>query len=74
MTLRVSIIVNNFNYAEYIAPCIESAITQTYRNIEVIVSDDGSTDNSRAIIELRIVHYNNIQAQRRTSFGIERRL
>ena len=51
MTLRVSIIINNFNYDEYIAPCIESAITQTYRNIQVIVSDDGSTDNSRAIIE-----------------------
>ena len=50
MTLRVSIIINNFNYDEYIAPCIESAITQTYRNKEVIVSDDGSTDNSRAII------------------------
>ena len=51
MALRVSIIINNFNYADYIAPCIEGAITQTYRNIEVIVSDDGSTDNSRAIIE-----------------------
>src|SRR3984893_5541271 len=51
MILRVSIIINNFNYAEYIAPCIESAITKTYRNIQVIVSDDGSTDNSRPIIE-----------------------
>jgi glycosyltransferase involved in cell wall biosynthesis len=50
MTLKVSIIINNFNYAEYLAPCIESAIGQTYGNIEVIVSDDGSTDNSRAII------------------------
>ena len=51
MTLKVSIIINNFNYAEYIASCIESAVDQTYRNIEVIVCDDGSTDNSRAIIE-----------------------
>ncbi len=51
MTLKVSIIINNFNYAEYLAPCIESAIGQAYSNIEVIVSDDGSTDNSRAIIE-----------------------
>jgi glycosyltransferase involved in cell wall biosynthesis len=51
MTLKVSIIINNFNYAEYIGFCIESAIAQTYQNIEVIVSDDGSTDNSRAIIE-----------------------
>jgi glycosyltransferase involved in cell wall biosynthesis len=51
MTFKVSIIINNFNYAEYIAPCIESAIAQTYQNIEIIVSDDGSTDNSRTIIE-----------------------
>lgn len=51
MTLKVSIIINNFNYADYVAACIESAINQTYENKEVIVSDDGSTDNSRAIIE-----------------------
>ena len=51
MTLKVSIIINNFNYAEFLASCIESAVGQTYRNTEVIVCDDGSTDNSRAIIE-----------------------
>jgi glycosyltransferase involved in cell wall biosynthesis len=51
MTLKVSIIINNFNYGQYIASCIESALAQTYRNIEVIVSDDGSTDNSQAVIE-----------------------
>jgi Glycosyl transferase family 2 len=51
MTVKVTIIINNFNYAKYIASCIESAIDQTYRNLEVIVCDDGSTDNSRAIIE-----------------------
>jgi glycosyltransferase involved in cell wall biosynthesis len=51
MTLKVSIIINNYNYAEYLASCIESAVTQTYPNTEIIVVDDGSTDNSRAIIE-----------------------
>jgi glycosyltransferase involved in cell wall biosynthesis len=51
MTLRVSIVINNFNYDRYIASCIESALNQTYRNIEVIVSDDGSTDDSQAVIE-----------------------
>jgi glycosyltransferase involved in cell wall biosynthesis len=51
MALKVSIIINNYNYAEYLPSCIDSAIAQTYRNTEVIVSDDGSTDNSRAIIE-----------------------
>src|ERR1700724_2929164 len=51
MTLKVSIIINNYNYAEYLVSCIESALAQTYSNTEVIVADDGSTDNSRAIIE-----------------------
>jgi glycosyltransferase involved in cell wall biosynthesis len=51
MTLKVSIVINNHNYGKYIGACIESALAQTYKNIEVIVSDDGSTDDSRAIIE-----------------------
>jgi glycosyltransferase involved in cell wall biosynthesis len=51
MNLKVSIIINSFNYSEYIATCIESAVKQTYGNVEIIVADDGSTDNSRAIIE-----------------------
>jgi glycosyltransferase involved in cell wall biosynthesis len=51
MVTKVSVIINNFNYAQFLGPCIESAVSQTYENVEVIVSDDGSTDNSRAIIE-----------------------
>jgi glycosyltransferase involved in cell wall biosynthesis len=51
MTLTVSIVINNHNYGKYVGACIESALTQTYEKVEVIVSDDGSTDNSRAIIE-----------------------
>ena len=51
MPAKVSVIINNFNYGEFLGSCIESALGQTYENVEVIVSDDGSTDNSRAIIE-----------------------
>src|SRR6476659_10838497 len=51
MNLMVTIIINNFNYAKYIGASIESALAQTYDNVEVIVSDDGSTDNSREVIE-----------------------
>jgi glycosyltransferase involved in cell wall biosynthesis len=46
----VSIIINNYNYAPYLAAAIESALAQDYRNLEVVVVDDGSTDNSRQII------------------------
>jgi hypothetical protein len=51
MSLSFSIIINNFNYAKYVGSSIESALAQTYGNVEVIVSDDGSTDNSREVIE-----------------------
>jgi glycosyltransferase involved in cell wall biosynthesis len=47
----VSILIVNYNYGRFIAAAIESALSQTYRNVEVIVVDDGSTDNSREVID-----------------------
>lgn len=46
----VSIIVDNFNYARFVGAAIDSALAQTYAPVEVIVVDDGSTDNSRDVI------------------------
>ncbi|MGF1588230.1 MAG: glycosyltransferase family 2 protein [Pleurocapsa sp.] len=46
----VSVVINNFNYANFISEAIDSAISQTYPLVEVIVVDDGSTDNSLDII------------------------
>jgi len=48
--LLVSIIINNYNYERFLAEAIDSALAQTYEDVEVIVVDDGSTDNSRQII------------------------
>lgn len=47
----VSVIINNFNYGRYLQDAIESALKQTYPWKEIVVVDDGSTDNSREIIE-----------------------
>jgi glycosyltransferase involved in cell wall biosynthesis len=47
----VSIVIPNFNYGRYLRSAIDSALAQTYSPTEVIVVDDGSTDNSRKIIE-----------------------
>jgi hypothetical protein len=46
----VSILINNYNYARFLDEAIDSALAQTYPNIEVVVVDDGSTDNSREVI------------------------
>ncbi len=46
----VSVLVNNFNYAGFLAAALESALAQTYAPLEVVVVDDGSTDGSRKVI------------------------
>lgn len=51
MKMRVSIVICNYNYADFLEQAIRSAVEQTYSNLEVIVVDDGSTDHSREIIE-----------------------
>ncbi len=48
--LLVSILINNYNYGRFLKEAIDSALNQSYQSIEVIVVDDGSTDDSREII------------------------
>lgn len=47
----VSIIVPIYNVEQYLACCLDSVISQTYRNIEILLIDDGSTDTSGMIAE-----------------------
>ena len=49
--LLISIVITNYNYGRYVREAIESALAQTHSAIQVIVVDDGSTDESRSIIE-----------------------
>lgn len=46
-----SIIINNYNYGRFLGEAIDSALNQGYPHIEVIVVDDGSTDNSQEVVE-----------------------
>ena len=62
-----SIVVPVYNIESYIEKCIESLISQTYENIEIILVDDGATDNSGKICDfyaqkdsrIRVLHKEN---------------
>lgn len=47
----VSICVPSYNHGRYLPAALESALAQTYRDFEIVIVDDGSTDNSRQIAE-----------------------
>lgn len=50
----ISIIVLVYNTEKYITKCLNSILNQTYKNIEVIVIDDGSTDRSNSLIKRKM--------------------
>ena len=49
--IKVTVYITNHNYEKFIKKSIESVLDQTYKNFELIIIDDGSSDNSRRIIK-----------------------
>lgn len=64
---KVSIIIPVYNVEKYLRQCLESVINQTYKNLEIILVNDGSTDNSGKICEeyalnderIKVIHKEN---------------
>ena len=49
--IKISVIVPVYNVEKYIRQCLESIINQTYKNLEIIIVNDGTRDNSMKIVE-----------------------
>lgn len=79
MMKKVSIIVPVYNVSEYIEKCVESILSQTYKNIEVILVDDGSPDDCPQICDdiatkdgrVKVVHKKNGGLSSARNSGIE---
>ena len=51
MSPKISITLPNYNHGKYLKDCIQAVLSQTYGNFELLITDDGSTDQSRDIID-----------------------
>ena len=66
----VSVIICNYNYSQYIGEAIESVLNQTHKNIELIIVDDGSIDDSREVIKGFVEKHPAIRYFRQSNKGI----
>jgi len=72
--IKFSIIIPNYNKGQYIEECLNSVFNQTYKDYEVIVIDDGSTDNSVDIIkkfDVQLLNTNRMQAGGARNLGLK---
>ena len=49
--MKISVIVPVYNVEKYLTKCVDSIMNQTYKDLEIILVDDGSTDNSGKICD-----------------------
>lgn len=61
--MKVSVIIPTFNRARFLPDAIESVLNQTYTSLEIIVIDDGSTDDTKAVIEPYLDRVQYVQIQ-----------
>ena len=79
MYKKISIIIPVYNTEKYLSTAIESALNQTYKNIEIILVDDGSTDDSGKICDeyalknsnVEVIHSVNMGPSVARSLGVE---
>lgn len=67
---KVSVIVPIYNVEEYLSICLESIVNQDYKNLEVIMVNDSSQDESRNIAEIYEKTYGNFRLVDRENGGL----
>ena len=70
MLPTISVIVPIYNVEDYLPRCLDSILTQTYENIQLILIDDGSTDGSGAICDAYAAKDNRVQVVHQENAGI----
>lgn len=77
--MLISIVIPVYNAEKYLSRCLESILSQTYKNIEVIIVNDGSTDKSQQIIKtyqkkskkVRVFNQGNVGVSKARNLGIK---
>lgn len=66
----VSVIIPVYNCEAYLDKCLQSVVTQSYKNIEIIIVNDGSTDSSSDIIRRYADSYSNVLSVEQANMGV----
>ena len=66
----ISVIVPVYNVEQYLNKCVDSIINQTYKNIEILLIDDGSTDSSGFICDNYSKMYDNVKTYHKKNGGL----
>lgn len=72
MCKKISAVVPVYNMGKYITKCVESLVNQKYKNVEIILVDDGSTDNSGKLCDALASQYHNIKVFHQKNSGVSK--
>ena len=68
--MKISVIIPVYNCEKYLSDCLESVIGQSYKNLEIIIIDDGSTDKSGSICDFYAERDSRIQVIHQKNKGV----